>query len=142
MKIHCCNCVFNYGLTDQKWEVEEIIDVFGNTSRKLFLVRWSGRPGEESWEKEHSLLQDGCYPSIKRFCHKSGKNPALNFYPDPDGEPDTRCWMCGWKSTAANKQIGLKTHIRKKKHQWHRRRAHLTEREEIKRDKLGTKRAG
>ena len=67
MKIHYYNCAFNYDLTDQKWEVEEIIDVFGNASRKFFFVRWSGRPGEESWEKEHSLLQDGCYPSIKRF---------------------------------------------------------------------------
>ena len=29
MKIHSCTCNFNYGLTEQKWEVERIIDVFG-----------------------------------------------------------------------------------------------------------------
>ena len=127
MKIHSCNCAFNYGLTDQKCEVEKILDVFGNATRKLFLVRWVDRPGEDSWQKEHSLLQDGCYPSIKEFRNRSGKNPALSYYPDPDGEPGTRCWMCGWKSTATNKQLGLKTHIRRKKHHWHRRRAHLTE---------------
>ena len=48
MKIHSCSCAFNYGLTDRKWEVEKILDVFGNATRKLFLVKWVGRPGEDS----------------------------------------------------------------------------------------------
>ena len=116
MRIHSCNCDYNYGLTEKKWEVERIIDVFGNASRKLFLVQWTGRPGEDSWQKEHSLLQDGCYPSIKAFWNRSGINPALDFYPDPEGEPGTRCWMCGWKSSAKNKKLGLRTHIRRKRH--------------------------
>ena len=136
MKIHSCNCNYNYGLTDEKWEVEKIIDVFGKSTRKLFMVKWKDKPGEDSWQKEHSLLQDGCYPSIKAFWNESGKNPASDYYPDPDGEPETRCWMCGWKSTAKNKKLGLTTHIRKKKHQWHKRRANLTERKDIKREKL------
>ena len=67
MRIHICNCDYNYGITDEKWEVERIIDVFGNATRKLFLVQWTDRPGEDSWQKEHSLLQDGCYPIIKEF---------------------------------------------------------------------------
>ena len=116
MHIHVCNCNFNYGLTDEKWEVDQILEVFDMTSRKLFLVRWTDRPGEDSWQKEHSLLEDGCAQTIKEFWNRSGKNPALEFYPDPNGELDTRCWMCGWKSSAANKKRGLKTHIRRKKH--------------------------
>ena len=136
MKVHSCSCNFNYGLTDKKWEVEEIVDVFGNASRKLFLVRWTGRPGEDSWEKEHSLLEDGCAESIRDFWIKSGKNPALDYYSDPDGEVGTRCWMCGWKSTANNKHRGLQTHIRLKKHHWSKKRSHLTERKDIKKQKL------
>ena len=136
MRIHSCNCDYNYGLTEQKWEVERIIDVFGNATRKLFLVQWTGRPGEDSWQKEHSLLQDGCYPSIKAFWNRSDKNPALDYYPDPDGEPGTRCWMCGWKSSAKNKKLGLKTHIRRKRHRWTRHRANLTEKKDIKQAKL------
>ena len=136
MKIHTCNCNYNYGLTDAKWEVERIIGVFGNSSRKLFLVQWTGRPGEDSWQKEHSLLEDGCAQSIKQFWDQSGKNPALDFYPDPEGEPGTRCWMCGWKNSAKNKQLGLKTHIRRKQHRWSKRRSHLAERKDIKLKKL------
>ena len=44
--------------------------------------------------------------------------------------------MYGWKSTSKNKKLGLATHIRKKKHQWHKRRANLTERKDIRREKL------
>ena len=94
MKIHSCNCDFNfnYGLTDDKWEVEQILTVFGNKTRKLFLVQWGGRPGEDSREKEYSLLEDGCAESIKDFWNRTGKNPALDYYPDPEGEPGTRCF--------------------------------------------------
>ena len=136
MTTHSCSCEFNYGLTDEKWEVAQILAVFGNATRKLFLVQWEDHPGEDSWEKEHSLLEDGCAESIKDFWNRSGKNPALDFYPDPEGEPGTRCWMCGWKSTARNKVLGLKTHIRRKKHRWTKKRANLTERKDIKFDKL------
>ena len=135
MRIHSSTCNFNYGLTDQKWEVEKIIAVFGRAERKLFLVRWANRPGEDSWQKEHSLLQDGCAESIKEYWNNSGTNPALDYYPDPEGEPGTRCWMCGFKSSAKNKKLGLKTHIRRKKHAWTKHRANLTARKDIEKDK-------
>ena len=136
MKIHCRACNFNYGLTERKWEVEKITAVFGRAERKLFLVKWTDRSDEDSWQKEHSLLQDGCAESIKEFWNTSGINPALDYYPDPDGEPGTRCWMCGWKSAAKNKLLGLKAHVRRKKHAWTKRRANLTERKDIMKDKL------
>ena len=44
--------------------------------------------------------------------------------------------MCGWKSIAKNKILGLKTHVRRKKHKWTKRRANLTERKDIEKDKL------
>ena len=55
-------------------------------------------------QAEHSLLQDVCAESIMDFWERSGLNPALKYYPDPEMETDGgqyRCWMCGWKS---NKQ--------------------------------------
>ena len=136
MKIHSCSCTFNYGLTEKKWEVEKILAVFGRAERKLFLVKWTDHPDEDSWQKEHSLLQDGCADIMKAFWNSSGLNPARDFYPDPDGEPGTRCWMCGWKSCVNNKKLGLKTHVRRKKHAWTKRRANLTDRKDIERDKL------
>ena len=62
MRIHACSCNYNYGLTEEKWEVDKILAVYGKAERKLFLVKWTDRPGEDSWQKEHSLLQDGCMP--------------------------------------------------------------------------------
>ena len=60
-------------------------------------------------------IEDGCAESIKNFWDRIGNNLTLDFYPDPDGEPGTRCWMCGWKSSGTNNQFDLKTHIRGKK---------------------------
>ena len=32
----------------------------------------------------------------KKIWNRSGINPALDYYPDPKGEPGTRCWICGF----------------------------------------------
>ena len=45
--VHSYN--FNYSLTEKKWEVECILDVFDKSESKLFLVQWEGLPGEDSW---------------------------------------------------------------------------------------------
>ena len=81
-------------------------------------------------------IEDGCAESIKNFWDRIGNNLTLDFYPDPDGEPGTRCWMCGWKSSGTNNQFDLKTHIRGKKHRWSKRRAHLTEHKDVRTKKL------
>ena len=88
MKTHCSNCVFDYVTTKVKDEVESILVVFHKVERKLLLVCCKGFPGQDFWEKEHSLLQDGCTSTIKTFCSRSFLNPTLNYYPDPDPEPD------------------------------------------------------
>ena len=44
--------------------------------------------------------------------------------------------MCGWKNKTNHKQLGFKTHLRRKNHNWYNRRACLTERKEIEKDKL------
>ena len=84
-------------------------------------------------KKEHSLLQDGWV--------RSGLNPALSYYTDPEQEPDPdegqyRCWLCGWKSDKKNKKRGLRMHINRKKHKWSKNRSHLTEKKDIKKMKL------
>ena len=66
--IHYNICNFGYGTTDEKWEIHSILKVFGKADRKLFLVRWKDHPSSaDSWEKEHSLLEDGCAQIIKEF---------------------------------------------------------------------------
>ena len=44
--------------------------------------------------------------------------------------------MCGWKSEKKNKLRGLRMHIRQKDHKGSKKRAHLSERRDIKYEKL------
>ena len=44
--------------------------------------------------------------------------------------------MCGWKSNKINKALGLKTQIRRAKHDWHKKRAQTTARKDVRNDKL------
>ena len=73
MRCHRSSCRFGYSqITEEKYEIDEIIDVFGKIERRLFLVKWKHHPGEDSWESGHLLMQDGCMDSIKEFWVKSG----------------------------------------------------------------------
>ena len=119
------------GTTDKPYPVEELIVVFGKAARRLFKVKWEGYVGQDSWLSEHSLLQDGCIEAIKTFWNKTGKNPAREFHPDPDGDKGFRCLMCGWKSDKKNKKRGLQIHIKRKGHQWKKKRSQMTERKDI-----------
>ena len=105
MKIHCRACSFNYGLTERKWEVEKITTVFGRAERKVFLVKWTDRSDEDSWQKEHSLLQDECAESIKEFWNNSGINPTLDYYPDPDGAGGVESGI--FRSTCVSENHGI-----------------------------------
>ena len=131
-----CSCSYNYGRTEKAYPVEEVLNVFGKSTRKLFFVRCEGYPGQNSWVPEDPLIQDGCTEAIKDFWTKSGKNPALDYYADPDGDVGMRCWMCGWKSNKRNKIRGLQMHIRRKDHKWNKKRAQQTERRDVKRKML------
>ena len=79
MYVHRNTCQFNYGTSEEAYELETIVAVFGKAKRKLFKVKWQGYQ-EQSWEPGHLLLRDGCSDSIKEFWLKSGINPALDFY--------------------------------------------------------------
>ena len=46
-----------------------------------------------------------------------------------------RCWMCGWIISKDNKKLGLKTHIRHSRHKWNRKKAHLTAKTAVTKDK-------
>ena len=82
---------------------------------------------------EHSLLRDGCKDTIDAFWLSSGINPALDFYPDPEGRP--RCWMCGYACKNPNPRF-LKAHITREKHDWFKKRAHIQAKLDIRRDKF------
>ena len=75
LKIHAASCMYTYGTTEEFFEVEEIIDVFGRKENRWFLVRWSGYD-EPSWERGHLLTRDGCTDAIRDFWIRSGLSPC------------------------------------------------------------------
>ena len=136
MMIHRASCNCGYSTTEKKFVVGEILAVFGKASRKLYRVRWENYPDpeEDTWETEKMLLEDGCRETIDEFWERSGICRTLDFYPDPVGL--NRCWMCGWTCRKSNDHRYLKTHIKRAKHKWKKRRAHLTAKRDVKKDKL------
>ena len=88
--IHRESCAYNYNTTEEAWEVEGILGVFGRIGARWFLVQWGGQEKPE-WEREHLLLRDGCRDSIRDFWDKSGLSPCQEFY-DVD---EHKCEVCG-----------------------------------------------
>ena len=66
MLIHRANCSHNYDTTDEVYEVEDIIDVFGSKDARWFKVKWKDY-AEPEWEREHLLQRDGCGDIIRSF---------------------------------------------------------------------------
>ena len=133
MLTHTTTCPFNYANTSKYFDVEAIRAVYGKAERKLFLVKWEGyEESENSWLPEQSLLRDGCKESIDAFWLESGLNPAEDFYKDPDCRP--RCWMCGWACDNPHPKY-LKAHLTRKGHNWYKKRAHQSEKKDVKKDK-------
>ena len=133
MLTHTSSCPYNYDTTQNFFEIERIVGVYGHNRRKLFKVQWRGYKGADSWEPEHSLLRDGCKDSIDEFWLRTGINPAQDFYPDPENRP--RCVMCGWTANSMDPRY-VKAHQKRKGHQWNKRRAHTTAKRDVKRNKL------
>ena len=84
---------------------------------------------------EDLLIRDGCRKNIKDFWSHSGLNPTQEYYLDTDDNDGHRCWMCGWISSKDNKKLVLKTHIRRSRHNWNRKKAHLTAKTVVIKDK-------
>ena len=122
MRIHRAKCKYGYDTTEQYYELEDIIGVFGSkASDQVVLVQsqvgsgqWAGYP-EPEWERENLLLRDGCQDETRDFWVRSGLKSNKQFYPEPDGKH--RCTVCGhtYLHTYKRKQ-DLKTHQTRKKH--------------------------
>ena len=104
MLIHRANCSHNYDTTDEVYEVEDIIDVFGSKDARWFNVKWKDY-AEPEWEREHLLRRDGCGDIIRSFWARSNLQPNAPYYPDPEGHH--RCSTCGKKYKRAQ---DLKAH--------------------------------
>ena len=102
LKIHMASCDKWHGLTDEEFEIDEINAVFGTPSDRWYRVSWSQHPGEDSWEPENSLVDQGCQEAIKDFWLSSEHSPNKEFIADPDGI--WRYWTCGrgYKSSRQN----------------------------------------
>ena len=91
MMKHRAHCVYNYATTEEVYEVERIVDVFGFEDSRWFLVKWAGYE-EPDWQPEHLLARDGCRDSLRDFWSSTNKNPSKHFYADPSGKH--RCTIC------------------------------------------------
>ena len=92
MLIHRANCNHNYDTTNEVFEVEDIVGVFGSNTARWFKVKWKDYE-EPEWEREHLLRRDGCGEMIRNFWTRSNLQPNARYYPDPDGH--NRCGTCG-----------------------------------------------
>ena len=110
MLIHRSNCNHNYNTTDEVYEVEDIVGVFGSNTARWFKVKWKDYE-EPEWEREHLLRRDGCGELIRDFWTRSNLQPNARYYPDPDGHH--RCGTCGKKYKRAQ---DLKAHRTKTGH--------------------------
>ena len=111
MRVHRANCPYNYATTEEVFEVEDIVGVFGRITSRWFLVKYAGYEAPE-WSREHLLLRDGCRDSIRCFWDKSGLPPTQEFY-DID---KNKCEVCGKTYKRAQ---DLKAHKTREKHHLH-----------------------
>ena len=105
-------CTHNYATTDEVYEVEDIVGVFGSKDARWFNVKFKDYEQPE-WEREHLLRRDGCGEMIRDFWARSNLEPNAAFYPDPEGHH--RCGTCGKKYKRAQ---DLKTHRTKTGHKY------------------------
>ena len=84
------NCKHYYSTTEEYYEIESIVDVFGRVEVRWYLVKWKGYEVPE-WKPEHLLETDGCQDSIRDFWTRSGLSPAQKMYEDPT---TNRCCVC------------------------------------------------
>ena len=110
MRIHRDACPYNYGTTDEVFELEKIVGVFGRINQRWFLVKYAGHEVPE-WNREHLLLRDGCQDTIRSFWEKSGLSPCREFY---EVEAN-KCEVCGREYKRAQ---DLKAHQTRKKHRY------------------------
>ena len=116
MRIHLAACNNWHGLSVDEFPIGKLNAVFGTPENRWYRVEWIGYPGEDSWEPERSLTQQGCQESIQDFWSKSKLNPSAEFVADPDDK--WRCWTCGksYKLARTLKAHITRTHTQR---QWH-----------------------
>ena len=69
--IHRASCRHQCSTTEEYYEVEKILDVFGHVHPRWFLVKWRGY-AESEWERGHLLETDG-RDSIRPFWEANNK---------------------------------------------------------------------
>ena len=65
MMKHRSQCVYNYDTTEEIFEIEKIVNVFGFADSRWFLVKWVGYDVPD-WQPEHLLLRD--VQTLKSSC--------------------------------------------------------------------------
>ena len=91
IQIHRCNCIFNYDTTQEVFEVEKVVGVFGHVDNRWLLVKWQGHQ-EPEWERQHLLERDGCHEVVREFWAKSGLNPCKSYIQDAEAR---QTWLRG-----------------------------------------------
>ena len=104
MSIHKAKCMHAYVTTEEIFEVEDIVGVFGHRANRWFLTKWAGYD-EPEWECGHLLTKDGCSDAIRDFWLRSGLSPCKEFYTDP--QEKNRCEIC---AKAFKRPQDLKAH--------------------------------
>jgi len=109
MKIHRASCIYQYTATEERYVIEDILDVFGKVEARWYLVKFEGYEKPE-WQRGH-LLEIDAKDAVRHYWTKSGRSPCEEFYPDPDNLH--RCTIC---AKTYKRQQDLKAHRTRTKH--------------------------
>ena len=72
MRIHRASCKYGYGITDQYYELEEIVGVFGSKESRWYKVKWAGYL-ESEWQRERTYYYE---TDVKMKSETSGYDQA------------------------------------------------------------------
>ena len=109
MHIHRASCIHQYVATEERYVIEDILNVFGKVDARWYLVKFEGYE-EPEWQRGH-LLEIDAKDAVRHFWTKSGLSPCEDFYPDPENL--NRCTVC---AKTFKRPQDLKAHRTRTKH--------------------------
>lgn len=117
IQIHGCSCIYNYGTTQEVFEVEKVVGAFGHghVDNRWLAIRTLSEVESTSQSRVGDNIycnaRDGCHEVVWEFWSHPGLNPCARYIHDKD---DKRRWAVCCK--VYKRAQGLKAHKTRMRH--------------------------